>query len=180
MREAIRNGSGTFKRPASPVMLVDESTREAVPSRVIGPDEEPSIPMHFSQGDRIEIRQRQAESDMVEMARGIGDINLRVDGFGRSLDALVRLSEKSDEREERREEREAAAREKREEREALILNARRSTREKIALAAIAAIVSIGSAFAIGHVTSSSGATSTSDDHRRARPPATIDHGSNTP
>jgi hypothetical protein len=171
IREAIASGSAP-----RPPRLITSSDISAAPLR-IDPDDEPSVPVNLSQADRIEHRQRQHESDLRELARGLGDLRIAHSseltairhehaGVAVALGSLVKLAERSDAREVAREEREANARERAAEREALeraseresvaAVAVRKSTgREKIALAVIGAIVTIGTAFAIGRAAASS-------------------------
>lgn len=119
---------------------------EAEESKPVGIGQPPTIAQQLAE---IAERQRDDRAATVELAKGLGDVRIEQTLMSASLGALVKLAEKSDTREEKREER-------RDEIERLALTdkseaakASRSTREKIALALIAALATIAGTYAVG-------------------------------
>lgn len=108
-----------------------------------------STPIGISQLDRIEFRQQQNDENVLELARGIGDLQHNDEKIITALESLVKLAERDDEREQKREDAAAAAAIRREEREAETAKDRRTSRERIMLAILGIVATAATGFGIG-------------------------------
>ncbi len=129
VREAIESGF-------SPRIV----TESGIVSREI--DEPHTKPVDMGAIPRIEERQREAREDMLELARGVGELRIEMTGklteIAASTKARADALIKTGERDERREQREADER-----------KTRGTGRKEITLAIIAAVVTLASAVFVG-------------------------------
>lgn len=114
--------------------------------------EEPSTPTNISQGDRIEWRQQTHQAGLEEIGRVLGEIQAGQDKQATELHAirtdigtLAKLAEKDDARKEKREERENEERKDARKDAVALANTKMSSREKIFIALLATIGTIGTA-----------------------------------
>lgn len=129
------------------------ATPGAVPIVTIEAEDEASAPTSYDPISRIEWRQQQQAADMMVVGRVLGELQAgharledRTERTATAVETLAKLAQRADEREERRDERSAAAADKREEREHTSVVAKRTMTEKIALAFMALVGTIGTAY----------------------------------